>query len=150
MASVETHTQFTGSHNEPESQGSSGWEHLCKYSILHTGRYRNTHMLYSIPSSHMWSVVALLMMECSGRLERQSHEVWLTKVTMTTDWSILFGDSSISWQTYRLTLQEWVCVCAQQNSLLIIYGQFCCVYLGNVENLGKVDPVVKIIENIGR
>lgn len=37
MASVEAHTQFTGSHNEPEAQGSSGWEHLCKYFILDTG-----------------------------------------------------------------------------------------------------------------
>lgn len=150
MASVETHTQFTGSHNEPEAQGSSGWEHLWEYFRLHTGRHRNTNILYSITSSHMWSVVALLMMECSGRLERHSHEVWLTKAAMTTDRSILGGDSSISWQTYRLTLQEWICVCAQQNSLLIINEYFCCVYLRNVEKLGKVEPVVWITGNIGQ
>lgn len=48
--------------------------------------------------THKWSVAARLMMECSGRLERHSHEVWLTKVTMTTVRSILGGDSSISWE----------------------------------------------------
>lgn len=35
MASVETHTQFTGSHNDPEAQGTWGGEHL----------YRHTHII---------------------------------------------------------------------------------------------------------
>ena len=142
MPSVETHTQFTGSHSKPEAQGRSGWEHLCNF-ILDTGtkifvlQHKRTHTLHYNTFSHMWSVVALLMMECSGRLERHSHEVWLMKVTMTTDRSILGGDSSISWQTYRLALQGWVCVCAQENGLLFIYWHFCPVYLCKCETFGK-------------
>lgn len=38
MVSVETHAQFTGSHNEPEAQGSSGGEHLH----THTSAYKGT------------------------------------------------------------------------------------------------------------
>lgn len=34
MASVETHTQFTGSHNDPEAQGTSGGEHLHTHTHI--------------------------------------------------------------------------------------------------------------------
>lgn len=59
MGSVETQAQFTGSHNEPAAQGSSGWEHLCKYFILDTGtkiyvlQHTHTHVALHHFLSHV-------------------------------------------------------------------------------------------------
>lgn len=54
MGSVETHTQFTGSHNEPEAQASSGWEHLCKDFILDTGT-----KIFVLQRAHTYTHIAL-------------------------------------------------------------------------------------------
>lgn len=81
---------------------------------------RNCSLLLAL--THRWSVAARLMMEWSGRLERHSHEVWLTKVTMTTERSILGGDSSINWQEEGWSVRG-VCVCTENSwkRLFIFY-----------------------------
>lgn len=63
--------------------------------------------------THKWSVVARLMIEWSGRLERHSHEVWLTKVTMRTSGFFQGGVTSISWQEdrscFKVFARAWTC-----------------------------------------
>lgn len=129
MASVETHTQFTGSHNDPEAQGTSGGEHLhirththTYYKCMDTGQM--TQKLLVNPRSH--SQVICCSSSYDG-VERPLGEALARSVVdegYHDDGALHPGPGQFHQLAGRRMKVRGVCVCTENSYLSLIIFLF--------------------------
>lgn len=155
MASVETHTQFFGSHNDPEAQGNSGWEHLCKCFTSLGTRMKE---IFVLKHTHItWYHSFLSHVICCGSsydgVQRPLGEAFTWSVIdegyhdyclVHPRWGQLHQLTDIQINIRRMCL--FMCS-AKQSLLAVIHLQICCVYLSWCGKSDLLDKYYKTLDD---